>query len=182
MSWACTRSAEAVPTGGSGLPVPSRRTFAAALQAFAHSEETFASQSLLRSVSYAGSRGTGNPDLNTVVEVPEATPSAAYPACEVALARRSTLRHAARRSLAQRAIGVALPRRQSAQTGSPLRAGRTSSAARMAAGRAEARLARRGHGWPRSRFKRTQPPAPTRCRSCRRIGPSPPPPSGWSRR
>jgi len=47
----------------SGLPVPRRRTFATGILPFAHSEETFASQSLLRSVSYAGSRGTGNPDL-----------------------------------------------------------------------------------------------------------------------
>jgi len=120
--------------------MPRRRTFAVGILPSAHSEETFAPQSLLRSVSYAGSRSTCNPDLNPVVEVPEATPSAAYPACEVALARRSTLRHAARRSLALRAIRAALPQRQSAQTGPPLRAGRTPSAARMAAGRAEARL------------------------------------------
>ncbi len=59
--------------------------------------------------------------------------------------------HAARQSLAQRAKRVAPPGRQSAQTGRQFRRGRTSSAARKAAGRAEARQARRGQGWPAGR-------------------------------
>jgi hypothetical protein len=72
----------------------------------------------------------------------EAQPRAAFP---------PTHRHAARRSLAQRAIRVAPPRRQSAQTGPPPRSGRTQSAARKAAGRAEARPGFAGQGWPRNR-------------------------------
>ena len=62
--------------------------------------------------------GYRQPRPINVVEVPEAAPSR---------------RLAARRSLAQRAIRVAPPRRQSAQTGPPCRAGRMPSAARMAA-------------------------------------------------
>jgi hypothetical protein len=53
---------------------------------------------------------------------------------------------------APRALRVALPRRQSAPAGSPPLSGRTPSAARNAAGRAEALRARRGHGWPGGRF------------------------------
>jgi hypothetical protein len=45
----------------SGLPVPSRRTFALGILPSAHSKETSLSQSRLRSVSYAVSIGTGNP-------------------------------------------------------------------------------------------------------------------------
>jgi hypothetical protein len=80
-------------------------------------------------------------------------------------------RHAARRSLASRAprfLGsppsarseaqpraachpAGTTRRPSAQTGSTPHSGRTQSAARKAAGRAEARPARRGQGWPAGR-------------------------------
>jgi hypothetical protein len=60
---------EATSCGRSGLPVPRRRTFASGILPFAHSEETFAAQSLLRSVSYAGSRARATPTLRTVFEV-----------------------------------------------------------------------------------------------------------------
>jgi len=43
--------------------MPHRRTFAAGLQPFAHSDAACASPSWLRLASYAGSRGTGNPSL-----------------------------------------------------------------------------------------------------------------------
>ena len=55
------------------------------------------------------------------------------------------------RKPALRAIRAAPPRRPCAQTGSQHRTGRTTSAARKAAGRAEARQARRGQGWPAGR-------------------------------
>jgi hypothetical protein len=51
-------------TQGSGLPVPRRRTFAQGILPFAHSDAAFASPSWLRSAAYAGSRGTGSPELS----------------------------------------------------------------------------------------------------------------------
>jgi len=51
----------AVTPRRSGLPVPSRRTFALGILPAAHSKETSLSPSWLRSVSYAVSIGTGNP-------------------------------------------------------------------------------------------------------------------------
>jgi len=50
--------------------MPRRRTFASCILPCAHSDADGAAQSLLRLSAYAGSRSTGNPDLNTVVEVP----------------------------------------------------------------------------------------------------------------
>ncbi len=66
--------AEAASPGRSGLPMPRRRTFAPGILPCAPSEETFASQSLLRSVSYAGSRSTGNPDHKTSLKCPKQAP------------------------------------------------------------------------------------------------------------
>jgi len=46
---------------GSGLPVPVRRTFAADILSFAHSDAALAPPSWLRLASYAGSRARAAP-------------------------------------------------------------------------------------------------------------------------
>jgi hypothetical protein len=47
---------------GSGSPMPSRRTLPSGILPSGRSEETSLSPSRLRSVSYAGSIGTGSPE------------------------------------------------------------------------------------------------------------------------
>ena len=66
-SWGQRQPAERLraPGCGSGLPMPRRRTFADALVASAHSDAAGASPSWLRLAAYAGSRGTGNPELRS---------------------------------------------------------------------------------------------------------------------
>ena len=142
-------AAEVTSVDGSGLPIPRRRTFAAPILGFAHSEETALRHPWLRWFPRPapGAWATPTDDAVGVSEAPQ--PRAACIGCNAT--RPSTVRHAARRSLAPRAIRVAPLRRQSAPTGSPHRGGRTRSAARKAAGRAEARRARRGHAWPAER-------------------------------
>ena len=49
---------------GSGLPVPRRRPFASGILPSAHSDAAIASPSWLRLAAYAGSRGTGSPELD----------------------------------------------------------------------------------------------------------------------
>jgi hypothetical protein len=50
---------------GSGLPVPRRRPFASGILPSAHSDAAIASPSWLRLAAYAGSRGTGSPELSS---------------------------------------------------------------------------------------------------------------------
>jgi len=161
--WLADEGPEAMSAGRSGLPMPRRRTFASALTAFAHSEETALRHPWLRWFPRPA-RGAwatptcmpfcsaqGRPDSpGSVSSSPSGTQRAAG-SRRVPPRRLSTLRHAASRRLAPRAIRVAPPRRQSAQNGPPHPAGRTPSAARKAAGRAEARRAQRGQGWPAER-------------------------------
>ena len=54
--------------------MPRRRTFAAALQASAHSEETFASRFLAALGFLCRQEGMGNPDQGARVEVPKEGP------------------------------------------------------------------------------------------------------------
>jgi hypothetical protein len=52
----------------SGLPMPRRRTFATALQAFAHSMPAALSASMPSLAANAGSRGMGSPELREQVD------------------------------------------------------------------------------------------------------------------
>ena len=109
---------EAPSTGRSGLPTPRRRTFAAGILPFAHSDADIAPQSLLRLSAYAGSRGMGNPDQTAARKC----------------LKPPQLQGTQRAKPAPRASRVAPHRRESAQTRLPSHRGRTPSAARMAAG------------------------------------------------
>ena len=64
-----TRNHEVNADAGSGLPVPHRRTFATALQAFAHSVPASLSASMPALANKAGSRSTGSPGPPFVVGV-----------------------------------------------------------------------------------------------------------------